>query len=617
MRVADYIAKRLSSMGIDTCFMLTGGGAMHLNDALGCETRMRKVFCHHEQALSMAAESYARIAEKPAVVNVTTGPGAINAMNGVFGAFTDSIPMLVISGQVKRETSLSFNEVHGLRQLGDQEVDTVAMASPITKWCRLVRTPEEVPALMEQAYLQAVSGRPGPVWLDLPIDVQGAQIADSTLVEGLPVLSEPEALPDEIAERVLDEIRRASRPVVIAGSGIRIGGATTEFLALAETLGLPVTTAWAHDIIASDHPLFAGRPGTIGTRAGNFVVQNADCVLILGSRLNIRQVSYNWTGFARNANKIWVDIDAAELQKPFVRPDLAIHSHLLPFIASLSKAAKRARWTPRHALWLQWCKRIGAQYTPNAADYPVKSDCINPYHFADALFQQIESGDVVACGDATATIVPFQIAKLRHGVRMFSNSGSASMGYDLPAAIGAAVARPDARVVCLAGDGSLMMNIQELQTISSLRLRIKICVLDNDGYLSIKQTQRNFFGRENGSSPASGLTFPNFRKVALAFGLPTIELDPSSWRHQLAEFLREDGPGLCVVPLDIAQEFEPRLKSRMVDGVIQTPELDDMYPFLCADELEAVRYSALAIESSHRESSPTPPPLRPMPTPAE
>lgn len=569
---------------------------MHLNDAFGAERRMRKVFCHHEQALSMAAEAYARIAGKPAVVNVTTGPGSINALNGVFGAFTDSIPMIVVSGQVKRETSLAFNAVRGLRQLGDQEVNTVEMVRSITKARYLVRSEEEIPTVLEAAHREAVSGRPGPVWLDVPIDIQGAQLPDEVEFQNCSqVRSNLLACSDETAENVLDELRRASRPVVLAGSGIRIAEAADDFLALVSALGIPVVTAWAHDIIPSDHPLFVGRPGTIGTRAGNFVLQSADCVLILGSRLNIRQVSYNWKSFARKARKIWVDIDAAELRKPFVKADVPINAHLLPFIHALAEAVRRTEWAPRHEQWLQWCKSIVARYTPKISDYRTSVDAINPYHFAHELFECLDPGDIVACADATATIVPFQIGKLKSGVRLFSNSGSASMGYDLPAAIGAAIARTDARVVCLAGDGSLMMNIQELQTISSLKLAIKIFVLDNDGYLSIKQTQRNFFGRENGSSPASGLTFPKFERIAQAFDLPALRLDPLRWRAQLTDFLRASGPALCVVPLDVAQEFEPRLKSRMIDGVIHTPELDDMYPFLSSQELESVRSSARAI----------------------
>ena len=594
MRVADYIAKRLTALGVDTCFMVTGGGAMHLNDAFGAEPGFRKVFCHHEQAVSIAAEAYARITGRPALVNVTSGPGGINALNGVFGAYTDSIPMIIVSGQVKRETLLALSPVEGLRQLGDQEVAITYMVRPITKWCRLVQSPEEIPEVIDRAFREAVTGRQGPVWIDVPVDIQGAEAPDAMPSDPPDnVLSEPAGPDLDSLRAVLNELGNARRPVILAGTGVRLAGAEQEFKRLIDKLGVPVTTAWTHDIIFDEHPLFAGRPGTIGTRAGNFVVQNSDCLLILGSRLNIRQISYNWSSFARSARKIWVDIDPAEFAKPFVKPDLAICSDLKVFMRQLLEASRD--WTPRHRTWLRWCRDIQGRYTPKISDY-VSREAINPYHFIAELFEQLQSGDIVACGDATATIVPFQIGKLRPGMRLFSNSGCASMGYDLPAAIGAAIAEPNARVICLAGDGSIMLNIQELQTLRSLNLNVKVFILDNDGYLSIKQTQRNFFGRECGSSRTSGLTFPDFQRLGQGFDLPSTRLRRDHWKVDLSEFLAQKGPAICTVPLDVHQEFEPRLKSKMVDGVIRTPELDDMFPFLDRAELEAVRQSALQIE---------------------
>ena len=603
MRGADYIARRLAELGVTHVFGVTGGGAMHLNDAFGAEGRLTTVYFHHEQAAAMAAEGYARLAGRPAVLNVTTGPGGINALNGVFGAHTDSIPMIVVSGQVKRETLLALNPIAGLRQLGDQEVDIVAMATPVTKWRHLIRGPEELPDVVDRAFAEAVGGRPGPTWLDVPVDVQGAKMPEEIPIDRPIALPAPLAADAQAVASVLAELRRAKRPVILAGTGVRIAGAERAFLAVAEVLGIPVVTAWTHDLIHETHPLFAGRPGTIGTRAGNFVVQNSDCVLVLGSRLNIRQVSYNWASFARHARKIWVDIDRAEFEKPFVRADVAIHAHLAPFLAQLHAAAMADRWTSRHQRWLGWCQDIRARYSPKATDYPVSKDAINAYHFVDALFDELGENDVVVCGDATATIVPYQIGRLKPGMRLVSNSGSASMGYDLPAAIGAALARPGARVVCLAGDGSVMMNIQELQTLRAQGLDVKVMVLDNGGYLSIKQTQRNFFGREFGASPDSGVTFPDFARVGAAFGLPAFELSRDDWRRQLRGVLDHAGPLVCSVPLDRIQEFEPRLKSRMVDGVIRTPELEDMFPFLPPEEIEAVRRSALALDERTQPSA--------------
>lgn len=598
MRVADFIAARLTHLGVDTAFLVTGGGAMYLNDAIGANDSLKKVYCHHEQGAAIAAESYARVALKPALLNVTTGPGSINALNGVFGAFTDSIPMVVVSGQVKRETMLSFTPVEGLRQLGDQEVDIIAMAKPIVKWGHLLRNAEDIATALNDAFYQAVTGKPGPVWLDVPVDLQGAILPSSfeELVKAPLDLSEKQLSASAIQiDLVVDSLKNAKRPVIIAGSGIRISGMDTELLKLAELLDIPVVTAWTHDIFPNDHRLFAGRPGTIGTRAGNFVVQNSDLVLILGSRLNIRQVSYNWQSFARNAKKIWVDIDKAEFKKPYVKADVTIESDLKTFIPDLKAKLLGQSWKAQHQSWVDWCININTRFTPKSSDYPVSEDAINSYHFIEELFTHLKPNDIVVCGDATATIVPFQIGRIKAGMRLFSNSGSASMGYDIPAALGAAIANPKARIICLAGDGSSMMNIQELETISNLGLNVLVFILNNDGYLSIKQTQRNFFKREAGSSSQSGLSFPDFQKLGEAFSFRSIELKKENWKKRLADFMSLAGPSLCNTFLDLHQEFEPRLKSKMVDGVISTPELDDMHPFMDPTEIASIRASATNI----------------------
>ena len=598
MRVADYIAARLSFLGVDTSFLVTGGGAMYLNDAIGADESIRKIYCHHEQGASIAAEAYARVALKPALLNVTTGPGSINALNGVFGSYTDSIPMLIVSGQVKRETMLSFTPIPGLRQLGDQEVDIVAMAKPVTKWAYLLRTAEEIVEKLDEAYIQAVSGKPGPAWLDVPVDLQGAVLPaslESKVTASLNLANKnPHASDAQLAE-VISALSVAKRPVIFAGSGIRIAGVDHELVKMAETFDIPVVTAWTHDIFPNDHRLFAGRPGTIGTRAGNFVVQNSDLVLVLGSRLNIRQVSYNWPSFARNAQKIWVDIDLAEFNKPYVKADVLVHADLKDFLPTLTSKALAVSWRAKHQAWVNWCADINLRFTPKSADYPISEKAINSYHLIEELFAHLKANDIVVCGDATATIVPFQVGKIKAGMRLFSNSGSASMGYDIPAALGAAIANPKARVICLAGDGSSMMNIQELETISNLNLNVIVFILNNDGYLSIKQTQRNFFKREAGSSSQSGLSFPDFKKLGEVFGFRSIDLKKANWEAELGVFMQEPGPSLCNADLDVHQEFEPRLKSKMVDGVITTPELDDMYPFMDAEQLAQIRNSAKAI----------------------
>lgn len=599
MRVADFIIKRLGFLGLDTSFLVTGGGAMHLNDAIGASDIFKKVYCHHEQGASIAAEAYARVAVKPALLNVTTGPGGINALNGVFGAYTDSIPMIVVSGQVKRETMLSFNVIENLRQLGDQEVDIVSMVRPITKWAYLLREATEIANIIDAAFLAATTCRPGPVWLDVPVDLQGTQLPDQfDLLVNSPLksnLSNTVNRTEEL-EVIYQSLLTAKRPVIIAGTGIRVADVEDKLLELAEQLEVPVVTAWTHDIFPNEHPLFAGRPGTIGTRAGNFVVQSADLVIILGSRLNIRQVSYNWASFARHAKKIWVDIDPAEFKKPFVKADVEVVADLKNFLPQTIQFIKEKKWKPKHRMWVEWCQGCYHKYSPTVKDYPVSDVAINAYHFIAELFNHLNENDIVVCGDATATIVPYQIGFLKKGMRLISNSGSASMGYDIPAALGAAIANPQARVICLAGDGSSMMNIQELQTISGLGLNIIVFILNNDGYLSIKQTQRNFFAREAGSSSSSGLTFPDFTKVGAAFGLTSTSIKKNNWQESLRIVMQFKEPTLCDVALDKAQEFEPRLKSKMENGVITTPELDDMFPFYPFETIAAIRASAQSIK---------------------
>lgn len=590
LKLSDYVMQTLADWGVRHVFLVTGGGAMHLNDSIGKEKRIRYLCNHHEQASAMAAEAYARVAGIPGVVNVTTGPGGINALNGVFGAWTDSIPMLVLSGQVKRETCMATAGARGLRQLGDQEADIISMVKGITKYAVLVDDPASIRYHLERAWYLAQSGRPGPCWLDIPIDVQPATIDPATLRAYDPAEDElrwDKAQLQQQCREVVARIQAAKRPVILAGTGVRLAAALPEFEQLIRQLRIPVTTAWTHDLIASDDELFCGRPGTIGQRAGNFTVQNADLVLVLGSRLNIRQVSYNWKSFAPRAFKIQVDVDAAELNKPLVPPDLAIHCDLKVFLSELLDNLRVQGYATHHDDWLTWCRERMARYPGVQERQRQPGPPLNPYYFMEQLSSMLAAGDVVVCANASACIVPYQVMKLRKGQRLISNSGSASMGYDLPAAIGAAMARDGIRVICLAGDGSLQLNIQELQTIAHHQLPVKIFVLNNGGYLSIRSTQSNFFGRLTGESPASGVSFPDFVKVGCAYGIPSVRVDRVSMLSQVREALDRPGPALVEVVLDPQQEFEPRSRSKQLpDGTIVSPPLEDMYPFLDADEMK-------------------------------
>ena len=589
MKLSDYVFDQLKKWGARHVFLITGGGAMHLNDSVGT-SGLGYICTHHEQAAAMAAEGYARITRAPAVLNVTTGPGGINALNGVFGAWTDSIPMLIISGQTKRETCMTTYGLTDLRQLGDQEVDIIRMVKGITKYSVFVDDPETIAYHLERAWYLAQSGRPGPCWLDVPVDVQSIQVDPKKLRHYDPsedaLAFDPVTVAAQVAD-VLTRIGNAERPVIFAGSGVRLSGAMAEFEQVIRSLRIPVVTAWTHDLIASDDELFCGRPGTIGERAGNFTVQNSDVLVVLGSRLNIRQTSYNWNSFARFATKIQVDVDAAELRKPLHQPDIPIHCDLKIFLAEMARQVAGGNSTnPRHQDWLTRARQWREKYPVIQTRQRVSGPPMNPYDFIDRLFHMLGGDDAVVCGNATACIVPYQAAQLKKGQRLISNSGSASMGYDLPAAIGVAVAK-GGRTICIAGDGSLQMNVQELQTLVGYNLPVKLFVLNNGGYLSIRQTQTGFFqGRRIGEGPGSGVTFPSMVKVGAAYGIPSFTIEKVADLETIQRELDKPGPALFDVHLDQAQEFEPRLRSRILpDGKILTPNLEDMYPFLSPEEL--------------------------------
>jgi acetolactate synthase I/II/III large subunit len=592
IRVADFIAQTLVDRGVRHVFMVTGGGAMHLNDAFGRASGLEVVCCHHEQTCAMAAESYFRTTNHLAAVNVTTGPGGTNAITGVYGAYVDSMAMIVISGQVKWETLVRSTGLP-LRQLGDQEVDIVKMVEGVTKYAVVVQDPQSIRYHLERALHLALSGRPGPVWLDVPINVQGANIDPATLkgydlAEDGPAWETPD-LPAAVDD-VVARLQAAARPVIYAGSGVRLSGQYGTFLALADKLGVPIVGAWnSNDLLPNDHPGYAGRPGSIGDRAGNFTVQNSDFLLILGCRLNIRLVSYNWEKFARHAYKMMVDVDAAELKKPTLKIDRPIHADLKDFLPALAKAV--AEWTPRHAAWLAWCRERVVRYPVVLPEYWALTDKVNPYCFMDRLSAQLQEDELIACGDGTACVTAFQTIEIRRGQRLFHNSGCASMGYDLPAAIGVAIAHPERpRIICLAGDGSIMMNLQELQTIAGRRLPVKVFILNNTGYHSIRQTQANFFADNIvGCGTDSGLTFPDFGNVAHAFGISYQRCtNHAGLDTAIAATLAVPGPAICEIMIDLAQVFAPKLSSRKLDdGRMVTAALEDMAPFLDRDELKA------------------------------
>jgi acetolactate synthase-1/2/3 large subunit len=589
MRVADYIAIELAKIATN-CYMVTGGGAMHLNDAFG-KSDLNLVFCHHEQACAMAAEAEARLTNVPAVVNVTTGPGGINAINGVFGAYVDSIPMIVISGQVKRETLVRFNQSE-LRQLGDQEVDIIQMVKGVTKYAECILDPHSIRYHLEKAIFLANHGRSGPVWLDIPIDVQALDVKVETLDSFNSTLEIKEEFngPNVLAgvEDLLERLKTSQRPVIYTGFGIWASNTQNQLLSIAEKFDIPVVTSFnSNDLISDNHKCYVGRGGTIGNRSGNFVLQSADLVLVLGSRLNIRQVSYNWKSFAPNAFKIGVDVDLLELTKPTCQFDLKIHADLNYFFSVLFDKNLESD-IPQFTSWLEWSKTRLINYPVCLPEYWTLTETVNPYCFVDQLFADLNENETIVCADGTACVVTFQAMSVNKGQRVFHNSGCASMGYDLPAAIGAFYSRRSDRVICIAGDGSIMMNIQELQTISGNNLPIQIFILNNKGYHSIRQTQRNFF-KDNivGCGTDSGLSFPDFEKIASAFEFPFYRIsNHEELKIQMPEILKDDGRFICEIMLDLNQHFSPKLSSKILaDGSMVTSSLEDMWPFLSPDEL--------------------------------
>lgn len=590
IKVAKYIANFMVKNGIKHVFTVTGGGAMHLNDAFGHHPGLHCIYNHHEQASAIAAEAYTRLSGKLALICVTSGPGGTNAITGVLGGWLDSIPMFIISGQVKRETTIWSTYVP-LRQLGDQEYNIIASVSPMTKYAHMITDPIEIRYHLEKALYLALNGRGGPVWLDIPLDVQAA-IVDTEELKGFSpseLAIENPVYNKSLTNKILEKIKQAQRPVILAGTGIRLGKAHKEFISMIEKLQIPVVTAWnAHDTLWDDHPLFCGRPGTVGTRGGNFIVENSDLLLVLGCRLNIRQISYNYKNYAKNAYKIIVDIDKNELRKPTVKPDITVWANVRDVMADISNSDYIAD-NGAHKRWLKWCRKINKRYPAVLPKYYEKLSPVNPYAFINELFNELSEDENIITGNGSACVITFQAAKIKRGQRIFTNSGCAAMGYGFPAALGVCVATNGKRVICIDGDGSFQMNIQELQTVVYNKLNIKIVYLNNNGYLSIRQTQNNLFSPPLvGVGDGNGLSFPDMSKIAWAYGIPYIKIDNINEAGTLIrKMLDIDGPVICEVIIDMSQNFEPKLSSKVLpDGKIVSPPIDDMFPFLDKKEYD-------------------------------
>lgn len=633
IKVSNYIAAKLVEAGIDQVFTVTGGGAMHLNDALGHQPGLHCLYQHHEQACAMAAEAYARIQHKIGALCVTTGPGGTNAITGVLGGWLDSIPMLVLSGQVRYDTTARWTGL-GIRAMGDQEFDITRAIGCMTKYSEMVIDPLRIRYCLEKALYLAYSGRPGPAWLDIPLNVQSAMVETEDLIgfdpadyeaggdgwaaegecaakipedaagAGEPRQQLPKPVSRELAETIIDKILSAKRPVFYAGNGIRIANAHDEFIETAERLGIPVVVGWnSGDCIWCDHPLYVGRPGKVGDRAGNFAVQNSDLVFAVGSRLSIRQVGFNYQTWAREAYVIVNDIDPEELKKPSVHTDMAVHADakdlLTVMCQVLRERGKKSLFDGGEGLpgmnWLETCRMWRDRYPVVQPRHFAQDETreANVYAMIYELSSRVKENQITVVGSGSACDVGAQTYQIKKGQRFISNSAVASMGYDLPAAIGACLAKTGPEdIILLTGDGGIQMNLQELQTIIHHRMPIKIFVINNGGYHSIRQTQKNFFGEPlvGIGVDSHDLSFPSMEKLAAAYGYP---YRAAHHNGELAAAIEQtlalDGPAICEVYVTIDQNFEPKSAAkRLPDGTMVSPPLEDLAPFLPEEEMDAM-----------------------------
>ena len=598
IRLADYVADFLVRHGVTDAFSVVGGGAMHLNDALGHKEGLRVTYNHHEQACAIAAEAYARIDNRIAAVCVTTGPGGTNALTGVLGGWLDSIPMFIISGQVRYDTTaryaLQYTETP-LRAMGDQEYDIVKSVEHMTKYAVMLEEPNNIRYVLEKAWHLATTGRPGPVWVDIPVNYQGMYIETDEL-DGYDSTEDDAKLPpsvsEELVREVIEKIKKAKRPVFHAGYGIRLSGAYSIFREVAEKLNIPIVTYWnAVDLVEDDYPLYTGRAGNMGDRPGNWAIQNADLILAIGTRISIRQVGYNWKTWAREAEVIMVDIDKAELKKPTLHVELPIWADAFDFLTKMNSLTNEKVFEGQE--WLDICQLWKKNYPVIQDRQWEENGCTaNVYAFIDYLSSRLPENSLTAVSNGACCVVGNQTYHIQKGSRMANNSAVASMGYGLPAAIGTCIAGGKRDTICLEGDGSIMMNLQELQTVLTNKLPIKIFLINNGGYHSIRITQTNLFNKNfvGIGEESRDLSFPEFEKLSKAFGYKYLSASSNADMKKIVdEALSVEGPVFVEIFTDTKQVWEPKSATkRLEDGTLVSPPLEDLAPFLPKEELEKI-----------------------------
>ena len=596
-RLADYVADFLAAHGVGDVFSVVGGGAMHLNDALGHHDKLHVTYNHHEQACAIAAEAYARLENRIAAVCVTTGPGGTNALTGVVGGWLDSIPMFIISGQVRYDTTARYALAYTgtpLRAMGDQEYDIVKSVEPMTKYAVMIEDPTRIRYCLEKAWHLATTGRPGPVWIDIPVNYQGGYIETDAL-EGYDPAEDDALLPppvgDDVIAAVLEKIRHAKRPVFHAGYGIRLSGGYKAFREALEKLNIPIVTYWnAVDLIEDEHPLYCGRAGNMGDRPGNWAIQNADLILAVGTRISIRQVGYNWKTWARAAEVIMVDIDQAEMKKPTLHVEMPVWADAKDFLTRLAAAAEDRVFGGE--AWLETCRRWKHDYPAVLPrQWEENGRTANVYAFVRYLSSRLPENSLTAVSNGACCVVGNQAYVIQKGSRMANNSAIASMGYGLPAAIGTCIGGGRRTTICLEGDGSIMMNLQELQTVLTNRLPIKLFLINNSGYQSIRITQTNLFSNHckvGIGEESHDLSFPQYEKIAAAFGYPYLSAHSNAEMKDVVDrALAMEGVVFCEIFTGTEQVWEPKSSTkRLSDGTLVSPPLEDLAPFLPREELK-------------------------------
>lgn len=570
--------------------MLAGGGCMHLVDSVGRCQDIEYICNLHEQACAIAADAYSQYTNNLGVALVTTGPGGTNTVTGVAAAWLDSIPCLFISGQVKR-TDLIGN--HGVRQMGFQEINIVDIVRPITKYVVTVIEPASIRYHLEKALYLARHGRPGPVWIDIPLDVQAAEINETELQNFDPAEIANPFDPDLLRRQVSEAIQllnQAERPVILVGNGVRLAKALDDFRELIEILQVPVLTTWkAADFMVEDHPLYTGRPGSVGQRGANFTQQNSDWILVLGARLDLGQTGYNHRNFARAAKKIMVDIDQAEIRKMDMMIDVPVCADVKTFIQEFIRQHGSIMPRDRSGWWSR-CQGWKVKYPIVLPEYWEEEQGVNNYVLVDVLSDKMSKDDLLVPGSSGAcSEITMQAFRVKQGMRIFNSQGLGAMGFGIPASIGGCLASGRKRTICIDGDGGFQLNIQELETVKRLNLPIKFFILNNGGYASIQATQRTHFaGHYVGSSASSGLTFPDTLKIASAYGLPTMQIqDHSHIKERVGEVLEQEGPMICDVKISPNQFTAPRLSSmQKADGSMVSKPLEDLWPFLDREEFK-------------------------------